>query len=149
HPIGAPLLVLMTARDDLAQDDVRACARTRIAVAPLPQSDALALVRALLPLDEILCRRLAARVAGNPLFAVQLVGDWVARGTLVAGRRGFRLAEGRDPELPEDLYAVWSERITQFLAGRPTADERALELAAAYGQTVAGDAWRAVASSEG
>src|SRR6185503_16377770 len=101
RPPRSPVLVLMTAREDAFTRELQALATTRIPVAPLPPADGLALAREILPLDDILCRTLADRTFGNPLFALQLVGDWVARGTLVAGPRGFRLADGARPELPD------------------------------------------------
>ena len=150
HP-RLPVLVVATLRDDaLAQSDtavslfreVMSLERaSRVPIKPLAQRDRSALVRGLLGLDGDLAARVEARTAGNPLFAVQLVGDWVRRGLLVPGRSGFELVAGANAVLPDDLHAVWSDRIGELLKGRPNSDRLALELAAALGNEVDGDEW--------
>ena len=54
------------------------------------------LVEELLRLDPGLAARVAERTDGNPLFAVQRVGDWVERGVLVPTARGLALDAGED-----------------------------------------------------
>ena len=72
-----------------------------------------------------LAAEIESRTAGNPLFAVQLVGDWVQRGVLVAGPGGFELQEGEDAALPDDLHATWSTRVRGILGRLPAHDRRA------------------------
>ena len=69
------------------------------------------------------------RTAGNPLFAVQLVGEWIQRGLLEASASGFQLRDGAEPSLPDSLSKVWTERVDTILASRPDADEVALGVA--------------------
>ncbi len=121
-------------------------------VGPLEDAQRSALVAALLGLEDDLARQLDARTAGNPLFAVQLVGDWVQRGALEAGGGGFRLRHGLtagelDP--PPDLQTVWAERVERVLADRPEAHGRALEVAAVLGQQIDAEEWRAACAEAG
>jgi hypothetical protein len=151
HDPEIPALVVLTARDDVLWSDpviremLAALRPERITVEALSADDGKALVSALLPLEPDLVERIAARTEGNPLFAVQLVGDWVARHWLLPGKDGFRLAPAIDPGLPDDLFRVWSDRIERFLSTREPNDGDALELAAAYGQEVALEPWLLVA----
>ncbi|MBI2898347.1 MAG: protein kinase [Deltaproteobacteria bacterium] len=149
----SPILILMTARDEAlaereaesrALEELAAKASTRmIDVGPLPEDSRLGLVRRLLGLDRELARAVVDRTAGNPLFAVQLVGDWVHRGLLELGEDGFALRAGVGvPHLPDDLHEVWANRIGRVLEDRPATDGAALELAALLGREVDGAEWR-------
>jgi eukaryotic-like serine/threonine-protein kinase len=60
----------------------------RLAVPPLGAADSMALVTALLHLQPNLAREVSERSEGVPLFAVQLIGDWVQREALVAEKGG-------------------------------------------------------------
>lgn len=114
-----------------------------IEVKALEEADHAALVGDLLGLRGRLAQRVAERTAGNPLFAIQLVGDWVDRGLLEPSEEGFRLVAGAEVPLPDDLHQVWSARIDEVLAGRPASDAIALEIAAILGNEVQMHEWRA------
>ena len=75
----------------------------------------------------------AARTAGNPLFAVELVGDWVERGLLESGPQGLRAPDGEVPELPADLTAVWRPRLAAPSAGCRPGRLPSVEAAAVLG----------------
>jgi tetratricopeptide (TPR) repeat protein len=147
--LEAPLLVVLTARDeDLAQRPIEAEALvtllrrdgvSRISVGPLPPDHRRVLVRELLGLEGELAARVEARTEGNPLFAVDLVGDWVERGLLVPGEVGFRLKSGAELEIPADVRAVWTERLARAIRAEHAP---ALEIAACLGLEVDGDEWR-------
>jgi len=142
----APILVVGTVRTEaLAADRATAvgiealvrrpnCERAELA--PLDREEVAALVRELLGLEPDLAAQVESRSSGNPLFAVQLVGDWVARGLLEGGDRGFRLVQGADAGFPASLLEVWEARVEQLLDGRTNEEVFALELAAVLGQTV-------------
>jgi eukaryotic-like serine/threonine-protein kinase len=116
----------------------------RLPIAPLDEEEGKELVERLLHLAGPLADQVAGRAAGNPLFAVHLVGDWVQRGVLSAGTEGFELAEGEEGRVPDDIHAVWMGPVERLL-GRGDEDDRlALELAAALGRYVDHHEWRTV-----
>ncbi|MCA9488512.1 MAG: protein kinase [Myxococcales bacterium] len=94
-------------------------------LAPLDATEGQQLVRRLLGFEDLEAARLLERTSGHPAYTVQLVGDWVERGWLVPAARGFRLADGVVPTLPEDLHAVWQARLERLALGAgATADLR-------------------------
>ena len=146
-----PILVVMTAQDEaLAGRPAEAALLDRllrlertgqVEVGPLSDADRHELVTELLGFDSGLAARIDQRTGGNPLFAVQLVGDWVRRGVLVPGDGGFVLRPGADVPLPDDLDEVGAARLQQVLAAFGPAAWEALELAAALGDQVDGGEW--------
>ena len=111
---------------------------------PLLPAEAAVLVRALLPLEAPLVDALVQRAAGNPLFAVQLVGELVASHALHAGPAGGLRADSPELDLPETLHAVWARRVARLCEGLQGPEIRALELAAALGTHVDKAEWHAV-----
>lgn len=147
-----PLLLLLTVRDEavapggraeglLASLEGRSGAEV-VRVAALEAAAHRDLVRGLLGLDGRLARAVERRTAGNPQFAIQLVGDWVRRGLLVPGMRGFELRAGAEAPLPADIDEVWTTRVDAVLASRPPDARRAVERAAALGEDVDPVEWR-------
>ena len=59
--------------------------------------------------------RVALITAGNPLFAVELVTDWLSREMLREDEGGSWIAEDTPDELPSSLSALWSERIASVI----------------------------------
>jgi serine/threonine protein kinase/tetratricopeptide (TPR) repeat protein len=131
RPAERAQLELMEARSDV----------TVIRVGPLDPPEHLTLVASLLRFESELAASIARRTAGNPLFATQLIGDWVQRGVLELSKRGFALREGASADLPDDLFSVWTQRVARAVEG--IEDGRvALELAATFGRVVPVDEWR-------
>ena len=97
-------------------------------------------------LEGEVARQVQDRTGGNPLFAVQLVGDWVQRGILLPGPKGFLLEPGANLDIPDDLHQLWGTRLASLGAG---AEEVALELAALLGVTVDEQEWRVALASGG
>ena len=150
-----PVMIVLTARSEalreapletrvLEEKILTHSGTRRITVEPLETPYQPELVRRLLSLEESLVGEVAARTGGNPLFAVQLVGDWVEREILEPGDGGFRLKEGVALDLPTDLHAMWEDRIDALLQDRPETEASALELAAVLGHEISTDEWRAV-----
>ena len=147
-------LIVMTAREedlsdrpieDRLLDELLEHPQVDIAeVGPLAPEHHRTLVRGLLALEPGLAHQVESRTAGNPHFAIQLVRDWVQRGLLEPGPRGFRLAAGARVEVPADIREVWEQRVGQLLAGRPQNDAVAIELAAVLGQEVDDREWIAL-----
>lgn len=142
----APIFVIMTARTEALND--RPSAQAALAtvmkslqarhcgVPPLSAEDTETLVRQLLRLDEVLASHILKRSQGVPLFAVQLVEDWVARGKLVMGEQGFELKSGADIAIPDGLHELWESRISGFVSKKAPETLHYLELASALGQEV-------------
>jgi hypothetical protein len=107
-----------------------------IPLRPLAEPAQEMLVRDLLGLDGDLARRVAEASDGNPLFATQLVGEWIRRGILVAGPEGFRLRDGGEASIPLDLPALWMERVHGAVGDLGPDAVHCLELAAALGGRV-------------
>jgi serine/threonine protein kinase/tetratricopeptide (TPR) repeat protein len=149
-----PVLAVLTARADELADNrevarlvdaiVRESKGARLHVGPLEGRYRQLLVANLLGLRWDVAEQVDTRTQGNPLFAIQLVGDWVDRGLLQGTPQGYALAPNSDVELPYDLFAMWSARLERFLQDRRADDAVALELAATLGQTVDPREWRAV-----
>ena len=119
---------------------------TKLQVGPLPNNERVGLVQSLLRLDSKLAATIAHHTEGNPMYGVQLIGDWIERGLLEADVAGFRLKTPRQLHLPADLAEIWDARVDRFLAVCSGADTTALELAATLGQEVDGAEWLAVCS---
>jgi serine/threonine protein kinase/tetratricopeptide (TPR) repeat protein len=119
----------------------------QLTLAPLNREEQSALVRELLGLEPTLAAQVESRSGGNPLFAVQLVSDWIQRGLLVTGAEGFRLAEGADARMPDNLAQVWRQRVEQLFAGRGEGEIHAIEVAAMLGQDVHREEWEDVCSA--
>ncbi len=141
HPMEAEQLGLLERRPDVQ----------RLQVGPLEPAHHRALVESLLGLEGDLAARVEERTAGNPLFAVQLIGDWVERGLLIPGPGGFQLRDGASMPLPEDLAHVWQERVERLLQDQPASQiaREALELAATLGQDVDPAEWEACCREAG
>lgn len=120
-----------------------------IEVGPLPEADHAALVETLLGGAGALADEVRTRTAGSPLFAVQLVGDWVSRGLLEGGPDGVRLKAGVPPVLPDDLHEVWQSRIDRLLEPFGEDEALALELAAVLGSKIDRREWTAVCMRRG
>lgn len=155
-----PLLVMMSSRADiLAERLVESAALEQLLkrpeveqlpLEPLSPSDHARFVEALLKLEPKLHRELVRRTLGNPLFAVQLVGDWIERGWLVLIQgKGFTLQGHGETWLPDDLHTLWRQRIgrlmlMEFSGERALHARGALEIAALLGQEVDQMEWETV-----
>lgn len=153
HKEPLPILVLLTHRDEsLAlrplESQLLEMLRERdetlsLEVLPLDEEAHLELIEGMLGLEPTLAQDIQQRTSGNPLFAVQLVGDWVERGVLEIGDQGFRLRQGEKAVIPDDIHAMWRWRVNRLV---DRFDEhharRALEIAATLGEDVVTDEWR-------
>jgi len=131
HPDSQVLLQALEQRDDVLQ----------LPLGPLAPAELGTLLRGLLRLEPSLAGQVAARSGGNPLFAVALIGDWIARGLLVLGDDGFRLRAGTRPALPSSIHEVWSARVDNLLEDAPPQSGHALELVALLGDVVDRKVW--------
>ncbi len=155
-----PLLVLGTVQTDALVDRtvVRQkleqltdlAATTTLKLGPLSDKDQRQLIDRLLGLEDTLADRLVDTTGGNPLYAVQLIDDWVERDLLVVGPDGFHLADRKIEEvsLPDDLHAVFWDRLQKLIdrpLDGPASDTLlALEIAAVLGTEVSNVEWSTV-----
>jgi serine/threonine protein kinase/tetratricopeptide (TPR) repeat protein len=155
HPI--PVLALVLVRDSAVPE--RPAERVHlevlaaegvptVEVGDLDAEHASVLVREHLGLSGALAEEVERRTAGNPLFAVELVGHWLDRGWLRGGVDGIELAVPTI-EVPARLTEVWAARLDGLLASRPAADGVALELAAWMGMDVDLAEWRSACDRAG
>ena len=163
------MVAVLTARDDLLVESPEAFQLLRdlcleeaaqcVRLEPLSDADSRRLVGSLLYLEGDLAERVSVRSGGNPLYATQLVGDWVNRGILQAGSSGFVLSGPAQPEIPDDIHAVWVRRLDRVLIestasfGRPQTSaaqhiqmQVVLELAAALGGRIDMTEWMSLCS---
>jgi tetratricopeptide (TPR) repeat protein len=145
--VTAPVLLLCTARHELLEgrpDWGEGPQRTRIALAPLGDAQAEAIVSALLGrsgLPAAILQRVVAAAEGNPLFVEQLVSMLVDDGVIRRVEGEWRLADELGEILvPPTIQALLAARLDRL--GR---DERAcLEPASVIGAAFDGAALRAL-----
>jgi tetratricopeptide (TPR) repeat protein len=147
----ARILVVATVRQDLLAE--RGADRARMAtfcerpnvgalsIGPLDAEAHRTLARDLLGLASGTAAIVEERSRGNPLFAIQLVSDWIDNGLLATGSLGHELVGAEAPRMPADLVAVWSARIERLLDGRADDESMSLEIAAVLGDRVRFDEW--------
>lgn len=113
-----------------------------IDVERLADDDMMVLLAELAGLEPGLSRSVVQRAAGNPLFAIQLVADWVERGLLQPSENGFLLSE-ETHALPDTIHALWQARIARFVRRTldPAATSLAIEVAAVLGRDVRREEW--------
>lgn len=152
-----PVLIVATARTGVRAPlgeeriaSLRDHPRTRtLAPSRLSPAETRQLLHQRLGLCGDLTRQVEEMTRGNPLFAVQLVGDWAQRGMLVPGEDGLVLVGGAAIELPDDLHAIWARRIDLMLAELPDRARIQLERAATLGETVDNREWAAICAVDG
>lgn len=106
-------------------------------------------VEQLLGLEPSTADEVARRTEGNPMFAVQLIQDWVEREKLALTSEGFAIPDESEPEVPDDIRELWRQRIDDALEGVPddqeSAAREAIEVVAALGTGVTHREWRTIA----
>ena len=147
-----PVLVLLTVREEalseqphearlleqlLDNDNV-----TRLALDTLPEGDRERLVAGLLKLTPELTRAATHAAGGSPLYAIQLVNEWVERDLLTWTPDGFT-ARGELPR-PATPAELWRERLQGLLVDLEHVEQARpmLQLAAALGQQLDAHEWR-------
>ena len=149
-----PVYVAATYRDEDLSDrpnearlidelqDHPAC--TDLPLADLKPGELTELLEHSLRLSPALTHEVVDRTDGNPLMAVQMVDDWIARGILESSDDGFVLTEGHDLEIPEDMLQTWQRRLERVLQGFDDEIWDAVAAGSILGRTPREDDWRAV-----
>src|SRR6201995_1252937 len=115
-----PTMVLITSRPEYKGDLTRVAGAQAIALAPLADSDTVALLVELLGSDPSvgeLAAIIAERAAGNPFFAEEMVRELVQRGVL-AGERGDYVCrtDVAEVSVPATVQAAIEARIDRLQA---------------------------------
>jgi serine/threonine protein kinase/tetratricopeptide (TPR) repeat protein len=152
-----PLLIVMTVRDEALMERPVETGLVRelldretahhLPIPAMNAADQHTLIRRWLGLGAELARTVTERAAGNPLFAVQLVEDWVDRGLLTPSQGGFALHPGALAEIPDDLHDMWLSRVERVLRTGEHGWRRALDLGAALGVEVDLEEWTQICRS--
>jgi hypothetical protein len=113
-----PSLVLVTYRPEYEGAPTRVHGTQTIALAPLSDPEAAALIAALLGLDASvggLADTIAERAAGNPFFAEEIVRELAERGVLSGERGAYKsTAEVAEVSVPATLQATIAARIDRL-----------------------------------
>jgi predicted ATPase len=113
-----PSLVLVTFRPEYEGALMRVHGAQTIALAPLSDSEAAALITELLGADtsvRALGKTIADRAAGNPFFAEEIVRDLAERGVLEGQSGAYKsTAEDAEVNVPATLQATIGARIDRL-----------------------------------
>ena len=149
-----PMLAVVTLRDRALVEEpgspwapnwlMGRASYSEVVLGSLSRSEREELTKELLGLDAKLAVRVEQLCGGNPMFAVELVGDWVSRGVLEVSEQGFSLKSGVQLTLPDSLHAVWNDRISSLLESLPDEASVFLERAATLGERVQDTEWALV-----
>ncbi len=114
----APSLVLVTYRPEYEGALTRIHGAQTIALGPLSDSETAALVSELIgsnPSVGALAQKIAARAAGNPFFAEEMVRDLAERGVLRGNRSAYEsTADVSEAKVPATLQATVAARIDRL-----------------------------------
>lgn len=157
-----PVLFVLTAREEALQGrptearDLEVLVAghperaERLQLSPFERDTQRALVRELLHLDPELADAVVDSTDGNPLFAVQLVGDWIQRGLLRA-RADDRYELTRPEPIPGSLVELWLARAEDLVSAfeSPNDARSALEIATLLGPDVDDGEWERACAGAG
>ena len=152
-PEGARMLAVLCVRDEgLVGDPERETALAELAdlavsLQPLVGAERRKFVAQMLGLSGPAADEVAERTAGNPLYAVQLVADWIERGLLAPGPAGYRMV-GEPPAMAETLRGLVESQV-ESLSHTLGPGLAAVEVAAVLGQSVDHSLWMAACRGAG
>lgn len=106
----------------------------------LSKKEHVAFVERLLGLEGLLATRVAERTKGMPVFAIELIDDWLAQDLLSQSSTGLVLVN--EAAIPSSLGELWRQRISRVCENLPDAMIEMLEVAAALGLMVDDNEWR-------
>ena len=112
-----------------------------IALEPLGDEEARALIQSRVRLDEETLDALVTRSQGNPLFAEQLVEHWIQSERLTRTGQGFRVRDRGERTIPDSVHEIWQSRLAVLQFDRTDDRQFALEMAATLGQRFRREIW--------
>lgn len=151
HDRPLPVVFAMTARTSARGGDGEGLATLRdhdavvsMDLAEMSNREMEQLASLLLPADPDPAKVVAASSSGNPLFALQLVDDWIEQGILAPSPEGLVAADDASHDIPDTVDELLERRLERMLGHRlHRLSDRlsALEYAAALGQSVEHREW--------
>ena len=146
-----PLFIILTARDDLLVDlefhkgildelitggDVDVLELT-----PMEDEEIKELLDRRLFLESSTAYQIVQASAGNPQFALEVLGQWLEDG-LESTPQGFVRPSDKHGAIPGGLVHVWERALERVVAGRKDWAQ-ALEMAAVLGERIRKESWSA------
>ena len=120
----------------------------QIRLGPVPEEQLSRMLGAMLNLSAAVSTKVCRRAEGNPQFALQVVGEWVARGCMTSGPDGFQVPQTELDALPRSLHGIWMGRLHRAVeVGSENLDS--IELAATLGVRVVETEWLAACARAG
>jgi serine/threonine protein kinase/tetratricopeptide (TPR) repeat protein len=117
-------------------------------VSPLSEEHIYELVHRTLKVEQELSRKIARRAEGNPLFAIQLVGNLIERDDLETTNAGLVTDQTKDLEIPADISRLWQRQLRKLLDALPDQIhqkvEKSLSIAALLGRTIPKAEWKEI-----
>jgi tetratricopeptide (TPR) repeat protein len=148
---NAPILCVCTVQDDELADDEDLADRLQDVlertdgasreVGLLEEEDMRQLTAHMLRLSAEASERVNSYADGNPLFAIELVRDWVDRDLLEWTPAGFVLADTDEALVPEAAIDLWTTRLDAALEPLGDPERRAVQAAALIGLGIDQDVW--------
>ena len=148
--LKVPILFVMTVREDLLidadvhrsiLDDILAQQGAhKLQVEPLDETTIRQLVEDALYLEPSAAYEVARRSGGNPLHAMEVVGQWIERDWLHVGDHGYALRDDASPEDSGDWMQMWSS-VVDWLVDGDQDRRQALELGAILGERIQRPVW--------
>jgi len=153
-----PVMAILTVRDDLLGGHPIASevlgqieqyeGTVHLRMNPLEAEHHESLVAMMLGLEPALAQVVAEKTKGNPLFAVQLVSDWIRQDLIGVGPDGYCVDGAHELPLPETIHSLLRAKLLGVFAhGSP--ELRAVLIAAVLGRDVAQKEWDALCQSVG
>lgn len=122
---GEPGFIVLTVRDDLAANTAASIKLDRLAASPCatkldlsplkPKAHRELINRTLAHMPDRERERVAVKTAESPLFAVELVTDWLTRDVLWENDEGEWLPRGDASHIPDSIHTLWSLRLESLL----------------------------------
>ncbi len=108
---------------------------------PLSDEFCSALVQSRLSLHRDSLNRLMSLTEGEPLYAEQLVRQWIEDRELQAGAEGYRLQAGAMIRMPRSLQDLFEKRLSQVIGQMGPGHLETVQIAATLGRRFAISEW--------
>ena len=152
EPLRHPVLIVATARTEAGAEPwssrlSEGLSRGHLAVPPLARSAQADLLASLIGLAPRVSAEVLRRTEGRPLYATQILSDWVGRDVLRPTPDGYTVPDA-ELALPESVQTLQTRRLDRVLDALDDLDGlAAVEIAAALGRSVSQAEWEAACAA--